>query len=194
VIPAVLLWDFGDTLVDERWMRRPPPECPDWVDVWTAVMAEHADAWNDGSLDDAAMFAALADRAGMTPDAVEAHAYACCTTVEPHPTAWRVARERRLPQAMVTVNPVIIDRWIVPHYGLAATFDTIVISAAEGITDKTALGDLALARLGYDGPRAAALLIDNREDLVDAWVATGGAGYRFTTDEQFATDLPHLLP
>jgi hypothetical protein len=28
--PAVLLWDFGDTLVDERWMVRAPATCPTW--------------------------------------------------------------------------------------------------------------------------------------------------------------------
>ena len=192
--PAVLLWDFGDTLVDERWMRRPPPECPDWDDVWTAVMAEHADAWNDGSLDDAGVFAALADRAGMTAAAVEAHALACCTDLAPYPTAWRVAAERRRPQALVTVNPRLIETWIVPHYDLAPVFDVIVVSANEGTADKTALGDLALARLGYDGPRERALLVDNRRDLVDAWTATGGAGYWFRGDEQFATDEAALIP
>jgi hypothetical protein len=193
VIPAVLLWDFGDTLVDERWMRRPPVECPDWVDVWNAVMAEHADAWNDGSLDDTAIFAALATAARMTPAAVEAHARRCCTSIEPHPTAWRVASERTLPQALVTVNPALIGRWIVPHYGLAEVFDTIVISAEEGVADKTALGDLALERLGYDGPRAGALLIDNRRDLVDSWEASGGTAYHFRSDEEFGRDVDALL-
>ena len=135
--PAVLLWDFGDTLVDERWMRRPPAACPDWVEVWTEVMDRHADAWNDGSLDDAGVFTALAERAGMTVDAVEVHARACCTDLVPHRAAWRIASERRRPQALVTVNPVMLERWIVPHYGLAAMFDVIVISAAERTADKT---------------------------------------------------------
>ena len=30
--PAVLLWDFGDTLVDERWMLRAPATCPTLAD------------------------------------------------------------------------------------------------------------------------------------------------------------------
>lgn len=190
-----MLWDFGDTLVDERWMRRPPAACPhDWVDVWTTVMAQHADGWNDGSVSDAAIWAALAERAGMTAADVERHALECCTSIERHPTAWRVAAERRRPQALVTVNPDLFGRWIGPRYELTDMFDTIVISAVEGTTDKTELCVLALERLGYDGPRAAALLIDNRRDLVDAWVSSGGAAYHFRGDEQLATDVPRLLP
>ena len=191
--PAVLLWDFGDTLADERWMRRPPDGCPEWEAAWTAVMAEHADGWNDGSADDAEVFAALAARAGLSPDAVEAHARACCTGLVLHQVAWRVASERRLPQALVTVNPVMLDRWIVPHYGLASMFDTIVISAYEGTSDKSRLCLQALERLGYDGPRSAALLIDNRRDLVDAWESIGGSGYWFRGDDQFARDVDGLL-
>jgi hypothetical protein len=194
VDPAVVLWDFGDTLVDERWMRRAPAACPDWVDAWTAVMDELADGWNDGTLRDAAIWAALAERTGMTPREVEQHAYRCCTSIDLHPVTWRVAGERRRPQALVTVNPDLFGPWILPHYGVASMFDTIVISAVEGITDKTELAVIALDRLGYDGPRAAALLIDNRLDLVDAWMSAGGAAYHFRGDEQFARDVDALLP
>jgi hypothetical protein len=175
-------------------MRRPPAACPEWVDVWTAVMDELADGWNDGSVDDAAIWAALAERTGMTPKEVEQHAYRCCTSIDVHPVAWRVASERRRPQALVTVNPDLFGPWIGPHYGLSAMFDTIVISAVERTGDKTELCTIALERLGYDGPRAAALLIDNRRDLLDAWAATGGAAYHFRGDAQFAEDVAHLLP
>jgi hypothetical protein len=130
----------------------------------------------------------------MTAAAVAAHARACCTDVTPNPAAWRVAAERRRPQALVTVNPRLIETWIVPHYDLARLFDVIVVSANEGTVDKTALGDLALARLGHDGPRADALLIDNRRDLVDVWEMSGGAGYWFRGDEQFARDERTLVP
>ena len=54
-------------------------------------MRRHADAWNDGSLDDDGVFAALAERTGMTVAAVEDHARACCTDLVLHPAAWRVA-------------------------------------------------------------------------------------------------------
>src|SRR5204862_3064410 len=47
---AVVLWDFGDTLVDERWMRRNPSSCTTWEQAWIDVMAELADAWNVGDV------------------------------------------------------------------------------------------------------------------------------------------------
>ena len=191
--PAVLLWDFGDTLVDERWMRRVPERCPAWPDVWSEVMEIHADGWNDGSVSRAVILAALADRSGLTLAEVEQHARECCAQLELHPTAWRVAAERRHPQALVTVNPDLFDEWIVPGYGLTAMFDAVVITAAERTNDKTELCDIALDRLGYDGARSQALLIDNRLDVVEAWRSTGGAGYWFQSDERFAQDLPTLL-
>jgi hypothetical protein len=179
--------------VDERWMRRPPDGFPDWEAVWLEVMAEHADGWDDGTITDAEVFAAVAARTGLTIAEVESHARACCTGIELHSHAWRVARERRLPQALVTVNPTVIDRWIVPHYGLASMFDVIVISAFEGTRDKPELCLRALALLGYDGPRSRALLIDNRRVLVEAWQSIGGAGYWFRGDEQFGRDVDDLL-
>ncbi len=39
----MLLWDFGQTLVDERWMRRSPIGCATWESSWADVMADLAD-------------------------------------------------------------------------------------------------------------------------------------------------------
>jgi hypothetical protein len=193
VFPAAVLWDFGDTLVDERWMQHAPAACPDWPKAWAEVMTVHAGGWNMGSTSDEEVFVALADRTGMTVEAVTDHAERCCHRLERRPVAWRTASERRCPQALVTVNPSLFDRWIVPGHDLAAMFDVIVISAQEGTADKTALCLLALDRLRYRGPRLDALLIDNRADLVEAWRAVGGSAYHFTDDAQFAEDLPTIF-
>jgi FMN phosphatase YigB (HAD superfamily) len=189
---AVLLWDFGDTLVDERWMRRPPHECPTWEAVWTDVMAGHADDWNTGGIGADEIFSALADRGGMTAAAVRAHARHCCETITFNETAWRVALERQQPQGLVTVNPDLFADFVIPAYALDDVFDVIVMSYAERTVDKPALCDIALERLGYTGPRSDALLIDNRLDLVEAWQHLGGAGYWFSDDHQFRQDLPEL--
>jgi hypothetical protein len=191
--PDVLLWDFGDTLVDERWMRRVPEGFPMWEKAWSAVMADMADDWNVGLITAADVFGALANRTGMTRQAVEAHARLCCQQLDVNATAWRVASERRMPQAIVTVNPDLFADYIVDSYGLGAIFDEIVMSFAEGTADKSALCSLALDRLGFRGDRSRALLIDNRRDLVEAWTATGGAGYWFQGDEAFEHDLPAIL-
>jgi len=191
--PEALLWDFGDTLVDERWMRRCPAAHPEWEAAWTAVMDHWADRWNAGEVGMREVFAALADRTGMTQHDVAAHARDCCRRLVFNPAAWRVAREHRLPQALVTVNPDLVARYIVPAYELATVFDVIVVSYAEGSVDKPSLCRRALDRLGFESDRSAALLIDNRQDLVHAWQAAGGAGYWFRGDEQFRRDVRGLL-
>jgi FMN phosphatase YigB (HAD superfamily) len=191
--PAVLLWDFGDTLVDERWMRRPPAECPTWEAAWLDVMTDHADDWNVGRVGSAEIFAALAERSGMSADAVRSHARSCCERLVFNETAWRVASERRLPQALVTVNPDLFADFVVPAHGLEAVFDVIVMSFEELTDDKPALCDIALDRPGFTSPRSDALLIDNRRDLVEAWRDVGGTGYWFQNDHQLRADLPSLL-
>ena len=191
--PDVLLWDFGDTLVDERWMRRAPDACPAWEAAWLDVMAELADSWNIGAVRAPQVFVALAERTGVTKQAVEAHAQDCCRQLAFNSAAWRVATERRVPQALVTVNPDLFADYIVPGYHLDNVFDIIVMSFVEGTDDKPTLCQIALDRLGFSGERSQALLIDNRIDLVHAWREIGGAGYQFQSDEQFARDAPQLL-
>ena len=191
--PAVLLWDFGDTLVDERWMRRAPAGYPGWEAAWFEVMASFAERWNVGAVRAPEVFAALAERTGMTAAAVAAHARECCARIAFNANVWSIATQRRFPQALVTVNPDLFEDFVVPAYGLAATFDTIVTSSAERTTDKPTLCLIALDRIGFHGDRSHALLIDNRLDLVSAWRDVGGAGYWFQNDEQFGRDTPQLL-
>jgi FMN phosphatase YigB (HAD superfamily) len=189
----VLLWDFGDTLVDERWMRLAPDGFPIWETAWGDVMAELAEDWEVGRAACPDVFDALASRTSMTPAAVEAHARECCRQLVFNPRAWQVAKERRLPQALVTVNPDLFVAYVVGEHGLASVFDAIVVSSVEGTTDKTELCARAIERLGFDGDRSRTLLIDNRLDLVEAWQRSGGSGYWFRTDEQLGRDLPTLL-
>lgn len=189
----MLLWDFGDTLVDERWMRRPPADFPTWEIAWADVMAEVAEDWEVGRASCGDVFDSLASRTGMTIGAIEAHARECCRQLVFNPTAWRVAKERRRPQALVTVNPDLFAEYVVGEHELASVFDTVVVSALEGTADKNELCVRAIERLGFDGARSQVLLIDNRPDLIEAWRRSGGSGYWFRTDEQFARDVPALL-
>ena len=194
VVPAVVLWDFGDTLVDERWMRREPRSCPDWESAWVDVMTELADGWNVGDVATSEVYTALAARSGLSVAGVERHAVSCCRDLTFHTRAWSAAKERRWPQAIVTVNPDVFEHYIVPEYQLDEVFDMIVTSWSENTADKVQLCEIALACLGYDGDRHDVLLIDNRLDLVRAWVWSGGSGYWFRTDEQFGGDLGRLFP
>lgn len=138
------------------------------------------------------MFTAMAESSGMPVDAVERHAAACCRSLEIHHAAWRVAVEHRLPQALVSVNPDLFLKRIVPEYGLEEIFDVIVASCAEGTTDKVRLCERAVDRLGFRGHRRDALLIDNREDVVQTWETSGGTGYWYRDDASIEADLREL--
>jgi phosphoglycolate phosphatase-like HAD superfamily hydrolase len=129
----------------------------------------------------------------MSAAAVKSHARTCCERLLFNETAWRLASERRLPQALVTVNPDLFADFVVPAHGLDDVFDVIVMSFEELTDDKPTLCDIALDRLGFTGPRSDALLIDNRRDLVEAWRDVGGTGYWFQSDQQLRADLPSLL-
>jgi len=190
---AVLLWDFGDTLVDERWMRQAPAEYPDWSNAWNRVMETCADDWNIGCTSERDVFAEMSRRTGLSIDFVERHAEACCRSIIFHPFTWRVATERRRPQALVTVNPDLFVERVARRYGLDDHFDTIVVSCSEGTDDKTTLCEVALDRLGFGGRRSDALLIDNRRDLAEGWQRRGGSAYVYRGDEAFEADLPTLV-
>jgi hypothetical protein len=189
----VVLWDFGDTLVDERWMQRPPDSFPSWPTAWANVMTDRADDWNIGRVEMSQIFIELANRTGMTTEDVAAHALDCCHRLVFNPTAWQIASERRFTQAIVTVNPDLFAKYVMPAYELAAIFDVIVMSFAERTTDKPTLCNIALGRLGFKGDIAHCLLIDNRLDFVQAWQNVGGVSYWFQGDEQFKRDVPLLF-
>ena len=106
------------------------------------------------------------------------HARTCsgaATTIRFFEHAWAKARSHEMPQAIVTVNPDLFTRFVVPNYALDTVFDTIVTSWQEGTEDKARLCEIALERLGGSDP-AEALLIDNIEANVDAWRATRRSG------------------
>ena len=189
----MLLWDFGDTLVDERWMRQVPVEFPDWSTIWNEVMDSCADDWNIGRATERDVFAEMSKRTGLSIDFVERHAEACCRSITFHPFTWRVATERRRPQALVTVNPDLFVERVTRRYGLCDHFDTVVVSCIEGTANKTTLCELALDRLGFGGARSDALLIDNRRDVAETWQHSGGSAYVYGGDEAFEADLPTIL-
>jgi beta-phosphoglucomutase-like phosphatase (HAD superfamily) len=182
-----LLWDFGDTLVDERFLWTCPTGVPAWSDCYrTLVGGDFGTRWNRGTADLDELATEMAARLGMSPKAVHAHVRRCSARIRFFEHAWTAARARERPQAIVTVNPDLFRDLIVSTYRLAEVFDTIVVSAEEGTDSKTALCDIAMTRLGCVDP-AEALLLDNVEANVDAWRRHGGAAYRFAGDEDFAS-------
>ena len=185
-----VLWDFGDTLADERWMLEAPPGVPRWPRVWSELAGGRlADAWNRGEISDREVIAAVAAELTLSRAEVEAHARWCCSRIRFFERPWTIARRSSLPRALVTVNPEAFSQFIVPRYRLRDVFNEIVTSWEERTLDKGELGLTALARLGGTILPSDALLIDNKAHNLDAWSSRGGRGYLFEGEEKFRRDL-----
>jgi FMN phosphatase YigB (HAD superfamily) len=180
-----LLWDFGDTLVDQRWMWPSPEGVPGWTARYQALADSDLDTrWCVGEATSEGLAAVFASELGCTPDVLLAHMEQRCGDVQFFENAWAAARAHTRPQAIVTVNSDVFSRFVVPKYELDSVFDAIVTSWEEHTMDKARLCEIALERLGGSNPTEA-LLIDNIEENCDAWRALGGQSYLFVSDEGF---------
>ena len=181
-----LLWDFGDTLCDELSLWRHSPE---WMEVYRSFDDQDGigAAWSLGDLDTHQVAEKLAER--MTLSAAEIRAHLSRTDLfEFFPFTYAFFRARHLPQAIVTVNPAQF-RVMAKDLAFDEVTDTIVISAEEKTTDKGVLCETALQRIENVCPNPRALLIDNNQSNIDAWVRRGGKGYLYTTDSAFRQDV-----
>lgn len=183
-----LLWDFGDTLCDERFIWE---SGPDWMEVYRTFDDGWAGAWSLGEMDMAAFAAELSRRIELPQERILQHLRTRCSHIRFFPYTFAFFRAHHLPQAIVTVNPDLFSDVIVPLHGLDEAADVIVTSWQERTADKGRLCELALARLGIDCAPHQAVLIDNRRDCLAAWAARGGACHLFTSDEAFRRATAH---
>lgn len=190
-----ILWDFGDTLVEETWMQAPLEGYPAWPETWQRNMygGSLGDDWNLGRIDMVAVSEALGQEIGAPGTLVLEHMLKACRNITFFDTVMTFARECSLPQAIVTVNPDIFSYVIAPHYQLTETFPVLVTSWEEVSLCKADLCDAALPRLGGTVSRSDALLIDNKAENTDEWTAAGGRSYLFTTESRFNEDSSALI-
>ncbi|MEM7262461.1 MAG: hypothetical protein AAF488_10765 [Planctomycetota bacterium] len=182
----ILLWDFGDTLCDERFIWNHGPE---WLEVYQTFDQGIGAAWCRGEVEIARFAKGIANRVGLSVPAVLEHLKTSCRQVAFFPKTDDFFRTHPLPCAIVTVNPDLFSTEIVPHYQLAETCDVIVTSWEEGTLDKGELCAIALERWAEECDPSEALLIDNKQANLDAWSERGGATYLYTTDDRFAEDV-----
>jgi len=75
---ACVLWDFGDTLADERWMLAAPADVPESTRVWADVAGVAlADRWNRGEISDREIVRAVAARLSLDEQTVRTHTRWC---------------------------------------------------------------------------------------------------------------------
>ena len=181
-----LLWDFGDTLCDETFIWSSGPE---WRTLYETFDDGLGHDWCLGKLDTDGFARAASERIPLNPEQIVAHMRERCSHINFFDFTYDFFKARHLPQAIVTVNPDLWSHVIVPLHGFAEATDVIVSSWEEQTIDKGILCRLALERMELECGPSEALLIDNKQANLDAWIDQGGRGYLFTTDYAFQQDV-----
>lgn len=181
----LVCWDFGDTLVHERFMRICPPGVPEWEQVYDRYFVEHPEfeaQWMVGDAVINEMIPWLATETGMTPAAVSRHLRHVWTRIEWFESSrhWIERLDGRLLQAVVTVNPFEFSG-ISTGCGLDPLVDVIVTSADLGREEKSVMAIEARRLLGLEPGLGSSLLIDNKQHNVDEFRAAGGHAIFFDT-------------
>lgn len=180
-----LLWDFGDTLCDERFIWGSNPE---WMEIYETFDEGLGSSWNLGEINTREFANELAKRMDRSVDSMVAHLTERCHHIHFFERTYQFFKARHLPQAIVTVNPDLFSEIIVPLCEFAADCDAIVTSWEEETIEKNILNRLAIERMGLSCENGEALLIDNKRSNIDAWISIGGAGYHYENDETFYRD------
>jgi phosphoglycolate phosphatase-like HAD superfamily hydrolase len=195
-----ILWDFGDTLADERWMRAPLEGVPDWPEIYSEfVEADLAHRnpvaleWMIGATTADDVASELGRIAEVNAGKVRAHMDKCCREVTFYPRVDALTQRCALPQAVVTINPDIFSTVIVPAYDLDARFQPIVTSWEERTRSKADICDIAIERFDQVYERGECLLVDNVTENVADWRDRGGAAYHFTGERTLYEAFDDLL-
>ena len=184
----LVCWDFGDTLVDERFMRIAPIGVPDWGRVLDEVLAERVDwvdRWNlgCGSLND--LIVPLAERLPMTPVQVASHLRSVWNEIDwfDEAAAWVDELTNRVAQAVVTVNPHEFSG-IARACGLDARIPVIVTSAELGTRSKVRMAERVRELLALPPGVDTTLLIDNNSENVDEFIEAGGRAIHYRSNDR----------
>ena len=185
-----VLWDFGDTLADERLMWSSPDNAPEWTEIWKA--SEELDIlnpWMEGKINLNVAAEMFAEHLPISSDEVIKHMQYRCKNISFFKEVMDFVKYCKLPQAIVTLNPDIFTDWIVPNYNLQSYFDPIVASWELKTLSKADLCDDALNKLKGQYERSSSLLIDNKLENVAEWQNRGGIAYHFIDEITFRKDF-----
>ncbi len=182
----LVCWDFGDTLVDELFMRAAPRECPEWTQAFEQMVADRPDlfdAWDLGraTVNDAAI--AMRQYVDLTPKQIARQMTANFADIHWFPEVRTLVERlaRTYTQAVVTVNPH--EYWaFAAGIGLMPLVDVHVTSAEVASASKVVMVERAREVLALPPGIDTSLLIDNKAHNIDEFTAGGGQGWWFRRD------------
>ena len=193
----LVCWDFGDTLVDEMFMRIAPIDVPQWATVYEEVLDERpewVEDWMLGRVSMNDLIPLLVDRLPMTAEQVAHHLRWVWTQIVWFEDSRQLIE--RIPatvaQAIVTVNPHEFHG-IATACGLDPLVPTMVTSADLETASKPAMAVRAREILGLPVGLGTTVLIDNRADNVAAFEAAGGHAVLCERDNRSLIEVERLL-
>lgn len=195
----LVCWDFGDTLVDQTFMRRAPSDIPDWTDAYVRVRAagDQGDRWDLANSTMRELAVLIAQELGIRPARAWRQLAINLTKIDWFPEARLVltALNGQVPQAIVTVNPH--EFWAMAvALDLHTLVDCVVTSADIDSLSKVDMCAEVRSMLGMSTGLSSTLLIDNMGHNIDDFVAAGGQGLLYepaTFADQAATLFPAQL-
>ena len=193
----LVCWDFGDTLVDEQFMRIPPAGVSEWTAVYNAVLAERPEWVAQLDLGDVALhdlIGPLAERLPMSRLQIAAHLRAVWHQIEWFEDSRAMVErlDRVVAQAIVTVNPHEFHA-IAMGCGLDTLVPTMVTSAETKTLSKVPMAERARELLGLAPGLTTTVLVDNKAHNVDEFITTGGHGILYERNANSLTALERLL-
>ena len=189
-----ILWDFGDTLADERLMWPSPPNAPQWTEIWkNSEELGILNPWMKGEINVNQAAEKFAKLLPISKDEVIIHMKDRCKDISFFTKTWDFVLSYKLPQAIVTINPDIFHNWIVPNYNLGKYFYPIIVSYELKTLSKSKVCLEALNRLQNGIEPSHALLIDNKKDNIDEWSSYGGQGYLYKDDNRFINEIGKII-
>lgn len=191
----LVCWDFGDTLVDQTFMRRVPSDIPGWATAYETVRqrTDQADRWDLAESTMRELATLLAAELGMNPGRIWRQLAHNLVTIDPFEESIELMRELQgnVLQAIVTVNPHEFSAMAVAC-GLHELVDCIVTSADLASLSKVDMANAARSMLQLTPGLSTTLLIDNKEPNVTEFIGAGGMGWVFDR-RTFAADRSRLF-
>ncbi len=195
----LVCWDFGDTLVDERFMQHAPPDLPGWPAAYRRCFGQDpgfADRLDVGDVSLHELIGPLAAELGITRAEAARHLRSRFHHIEWLPGMRELVGtlNGRVLQAVVTVNPHEFGAMAVVC-GLDRMVDVIVTSADVASLSKPVMAERARQLLGLSNELSTSLLVDNKVANTEEFVAAGGRAIHYrpeTFGEAWAALAPDL--